>query len=163
VVIVDRERRVIGEAPALVDRLSDRSSGDARRGDLVIEAPADILGPGPAAVGPPGVLVGLVVQTPEDVDEADLIEDAREPGARLDVAPFGVELAAGEAAPHLVGGLPAVERHAAVALLLGEGVAAFVELEPVQLRIEVGLVAFQLLEADDVRLLRGEPAEQSLL
>src|SRR5207244_4650163 len=78
--------------------------------------------------------------------------------ARLDVAPFGVELAAGEAAPHLVGCLPAVERHAAVALLLGEGVAAFVELEPVQLRIQVDLVAVQLVGPDDVRLLRGYPA-----
>src|SRR5437763_2717976 len=83
VVIVDRERRVIGEAPALVDRLSHRRRGDAGRGDLVIDAPADVFRPRPAAVRPPGVLVGLVVQPPEDVDEADLVEHAREPGALL--------------------------------------------------------------------------------
>src|SRR3954463_6988629 len=45
VVIVDRERRVVGEASALVDRLSHRASSDARRGDLVIDAPADVLRP----------------------------------------------------------------------------------------------------------------------
>src|SRR2546430_5669584 len=61
VVIIDRERRVIGEAPALVDRLTDRLRCDLRRRDLVVEAPADVLGPGLAAVGPPGVLVGLGV------------------------------------------------------------------------------------------------------
>src|SRR5437899_5428955 len=80
VVIVDRERRVIREAPALVDRLADRSRRDPRRGDLVVEPPADVLRPGPAAVRPPGVLVGLVVQPPEHVDEADVVEDASEPG-----------------------------------------------------------------------------------
>src|SRR5689334_20459853 len=83
VVIVDRERRVVGEAPALVDRLSQRARRDAGRGDLVIEAPADVLGPGAATVRPPRVLVRLLIQPPEDVDEADLVEHTREPGALL--------------------------------------------------------------------------------
>src|SRR5438067_7173712 len=83
VVIVDGERRVIGKAPPLVDRLTHRGGSDRRGGDLVVEPPADILGPGLAAIGPPRVLVGLFVQPPEDVDEADLIEHPAEPGALL--------------------------------------------------------------------------------
>src|SRR5687768_15698072 len=58
VVIVDRERRVVGEALRLIDRLLACGLGDARGGDLVIDAPADILLPRLAAVRPPGVLVG---------------------------------------------------------------------------------------------------------
>src|SRR6185503_13895051 len=82
--------------------------------------------------------------------------------ARLDVAALGVELAAGETAPHLVGRTAAVERDPAIALLLREGVAGLERLQPVQLRVEIGLVALQLLQADDVRLLRRQPAEQPL-
>src|SRR5262249_52442393 len=227
-------------ARAMVDRLRDGGRGDPRRGDVAVESPADVLCPGTTAVRPPGVLIGLVVQAPEDVDEADLVEDAGEPGtllgqetrvllvrapvaqidllvrdvpvaaqddflpalaqplevqqellqetefrrlamrprrargqidgdepqvaeARLDIAPFGVELTTGEAAPHFIGSRPAVERATAVALLPREGMAALEELEAMELGVEVGLVAFQLLQADDVRLLRGEPAEESLL
>src|SRR5258708_2739354 len=82
-VIIDRQGRVVGEALLLVDRFLQRRGGDARRGDLVVDAPADVLRPGLAAVRPPGVLVGLVVDPPENVDEADLVEHAREPGALL--------------------------------------------------------------------------------
>src|SRR5688572_5111698 len=82
-VVVDDQRRVIGEAPGLVDRFSARARGDARRGDLVVDAPAYVLLPRLAAVRPPGVLVGLVVQAPEYVDEAELVEHPREPRALL--------------------------------------------------------------------------------
>src|SRR4051812_4594812 len=56
-VIVDRQRRMVGKAPALVDRLLARLRRDAGRGDLVVDAPADVLRPRLAAIGPPGVLV----------------------------------------------------------------------------------------------------------
>src|SRR5712671_70410 len=83
IVIIDRQGRVVGEALLLVDRFLVRRGGDAGRGDLVVDAPADVLRPGLAAVRPPGVLVRLVVDPPENVDEADLVEDARQPGALL--------------------------------------------------------------------------------
>src|SRR3990170_1639094 len=82
-VIVDRERRVIREAAPLVDRGLERFRGDAGRGDLVVDAPADVLRPGLAAVRPPGVLLGPGVEAPEYVDEARLVEHLRQPGALL--------------------------------------------------------------------------------
>src|SRR5688572_8510877 len=197
VVIVDRQGRMIGEAARLVDRLLHGLGRYGRRGDLVVDAPADILLPGLSPVRPPGVLVRLGVQEPEDVDIAKLVEHLREPRAllrqeagvllvalpipevdllvgdvpvaaqdevvaallqlaqmdeellqeaefgglamragrarrevhgdhpqlaeaRLDIAPFGVEFPAGEAARDLVGRRAAEERDAAVALLLRE-------------------------------------------
>src|SRR5688572_4391459 len=82
-VVVDDERRMVGKALRLVNRFAPRGRGDGRRGDLVVDAPADIFLPRLAAVRPPGVLVGLVVQLAEHVDEAELVEHAREPGALL--------------------------------------------------------------------------------
>src|SRR5687768_9956714 len=79
-VVVDDQRRVVGETLGFVDRFTPRGGGDARRGDLVVDAPADILLPRLAAVRPPGVLVGLVVQAAEYIDEAQLVEDLRQPG-----------------------------------------------------------------------------------
>src|SRR5260221_9083417 len=83
--------------------------------------------------------------------------------ARFDIAALGVELAHREAAPHLVGRGAAIERDAAVALLLGERVAGVEGLQAVQLRVEVGLVALQHLQADHVGTLRCEPAEETLV
>src|SRR5690242_947049 len=82
-VIVDRERRVIGEAPRLVDRLLQRARRDAGRRDLVVDAPADVLLPRLAAVRPPCVLLGALVQPPEHVDVAELVEHLAQPGALL--------------------------------------------------------------------------------
>src|SRR3954470_7742969 len=72
---------MVGEAAALVDRLARCGSGDARGCDLVIDAPAYVLRVSLPAVRPPRVMAGLRVQAPEHIDEADLIEDMREPGA----------------------------------------------------------------------------------
>src|SRR5262245_43214829 len=55
-VIVDRERRVIGEALFLVDPRALRFRRDPGRRDLVVDAPADVLLPCLPAVRPPGVL-----------------------------------------------------------------------------------------------------------
>src|SRR2546423_184108 len=83
ILIVDRQRRVVGEALALVDRFANRRGGDARRRHLVVDAPADVLLPGLAAVRPPGVVLRVRIEPAEDVDEADLVEHVREPGALL--------------------------------------------------------------------------------
>src|SRR5437764_3426227 len=83
VIVVDDERRVIGEAPVLVDRDRTGLRGDARRRHLVIDAPADVLLPRLPARRPERVLLGLLVDGAEDVDEADLVEYPREPGAFL--------------------------------------------------------------------------------
>src|SRR5215470_16818741 len=56
-VVVDRQRRVVGEALVLVDPRALRLRGNAGRGDLVVDAPADVLLPRLAAVRPPGVLL----------------------------------------------------------------------------------------------------------
>src|SRR6185436_3259387 len=56
-----------------------------------------------------------------------------------------------------------VQRDAAIALLLGERVAALERLHAVQSGVEVRFVALQLLQADDVGALRGEPPEHALL
>src|SRR3989338_3583060 len=72
--VIDNQRRVIGEALRLVNsrRLSPR--GDAGRGDLVIEAPADILGPCLAAIRPPGVCRQFGMQPAKHIDKANLVE-----------------------------------------------------------------------------------------
>src|SRR4051812_45963818 len=68
VLILDRQRRVVGEALLLVDRFLACLRRDARRRDLVVDAPADVLRPGLPAVRPPGVLVRLRVDSAEHVD-----------------------------------------------------------------------------------------------
>src|SRR5437762_13954325 len=67
--------------------------------------------------------------------------------ARLEVAPLGVELAALEAAPDLVRRAAAIQGDAAVAFLLGEGVAGRERLQAVQPGVEVDLMALHLLQA----------------
>src|SRR6185503_15115527 len=79
IVIVNYQRSVIGESPVRVDRRRARRRGDTRRRDLVIDAPADVLRPGLAAIRPPGVLLGLAIDPPKDVDKAQFVEYPREP------------------------------------------------------------------------------------
>src|SRR5258708_36462177 len=57
VVIVDRERRVVREAAALVDGFARGGGGDARGRDLVGDAAADGLGGGAGAGRAPGILI----------------------------------------------------------------------------------------------------------
>src|SRR5258708_19386374 len=82
--------------------------------------------------------------------------------ARFDVAALGVELAALEAALHFARRLAAVQRDAAIALLLRKGVAGLVKPEAVQLRVEIVLLAFHLLQADHSGPLRAKPPEKTL-
>ena len=74
---------MIGETLVLIDALLLRLLRDARRGDLVVDAPAHVLLVRPAAVGPPGVLIGLVVERAEHVHPAEFVEHLCEPGALL--------------------------------------------------------------------------------
>src|SRR5436190_5905933 len=81
--VVDDERRMVGEALLEVDVLAPGERRDAGRREVVVEPPADVLRPRLAAVAPPGVLLGMRVERAEDVDEAELLEQARHPGALL--------------------------------------------------------------------------------
>src|SRR3989338_2523136 len=72
--VIDNQRRVIGKALRLVDSRRPRPRGDAGRGDLVIEAPADILGPCLAALRPPPVIPQFGMQPAKHIDETCLIE-----------------------------------------------------------------------------------------
>jgi hypothetical protein len=56
---------------------------DTRRGDLIIDAPPNIFGPGLATVRPPSVSVasGFGQQLPMHIDKTDFIEHLREPRA----------------------------------------------------------------------------------
>src|SRR5438309_1613011 len=82
-VVVYRQRRVIGKTPGLEDSRLPRLSGNPWRGDLVVDAPAHVLRPRPAAVRPPGVLPRARVDSPEHVHPADPVEGLGEPGALL--------------------------------------------------------------------------------
>src|SRR5215210_6878218 len=83
VVIVDDERRMVGEAPRLVNKLLVRGLCHAGRCDLVVDSPADVFLVCLAAVRPPRVLVGLRIETTEHVDVAELVEHLGEPSALL--------------------------------------------------------------------------------
>src|SRR3990172_12656411 len=83
VTVINDQRRVIGEALVLIYALLLRLLGNARGGDLVVDAPADVFFVRPSAVGPPGVLIGLVVERAEHVHPAEFIEHLREPRALL--------------------------------------------------------------------------------
>src|SRR4030065_290439 len=83
VVVVDRQRCMIGELLVLVDALLLRRLRDAGRGDLIIDAPAYVLGIGLTAVRPPGVLIGFVVEGAEYIHPAEILENLGEPGTLL--------------------------------------------------------------------------------
>src|SRR5258706_13977002 len=80
VVVVDDQGSVIGEAAGLVDRCRARFRSDAGRGDLIVDAPADVLFPRLAAGRPVRVLLRLLVESAKHVDEAQLVEDSGKPG-----------------------------------------------------------------------------------
>jgi len=73
---------MIAEALILEDRRRFRSRGDAGCRQLVVDPPAHVLGPGLAAVGPPGVAVArrLGMKAAIDIDPTLLFEHARQPG-----------------------------------------------------------------------------------
>src|SRR5947207_7875868 len=80
-VVVDHHRRVIREALLEVDVLAQRLRRDARRREVIVKTPADVLRPRLAAVAPPGVLLRVRVEGAEHVDEADLVERVTQPRA----------------------------------------------------------------------------------
>src|SRR5271169_2764998 len=70
---------MIREAPVLVDRYGAGRGRYTRCGNLVVDAPANVVCPSLAAVRPPRVLLGLRVNAAKNVDETQFIEHAREP------------------------------------------------------------------------------------
>ena len=74
---------MIGKAFVLVDRSGAQGRFEAGADDLIIDAPADVLGPSLATVRPPRVLIRFRVQCPEGIDPAVLFENGVEPGAFL--------------------------------------------------------------------------------
>src|SRR4051812_13916129 len=83
VVVIDRERSVIGKPPPNIDLALPGERRDAGSGDLVVDPPADVLGPSLPEVRPPRVARGPWIEHAEDVDESVGLEDAREPFALL--------------------------------------------------------------------------------
>src|SRR5262245_5589397 len=79
------------------------------------------------------------------------------------VTPLVVELARTETVDDLVGAGAAVERDAAIALFLRAAENVVVVPEREGGAGEVGLLRLDLLQADDVGLLPGEPAVKALL
>src|SRR5690606_1865564 len=81
VVVVDGQGGVVAESLRFVDgRLSCRGS-EPRRGNLIVDAPAHILGPCLTAVAPPGIPVagGFRVEAAVDVDPALFFEHPCQP------------------------------------------------------------------------------------
>src|SRR5271156_244603 len=70
---------MVRKAPVLVDRYRAGRGRYTRRGNLVVDAPADVVCPCLAAVRPPCVLFRLRVDAAKDVDEAQFVEHARKP------------------------------------------------------------------------------------
>src|SRR5690606_22676002 len=69
-VVVDDERRVVGEALLAVDRARTQALAQGRGHELVVDAPADVVGTGRAAVAPPGVVLAFRVERAIGVDPA---------------------------------------------------------------------------------------------
>src|SRR6266850_5091314 len=83
IAVVDGERRVVGEAPALVDGTALHAVAKRFGDDLIVDAPADVLRPGRPGIGPPRVLIGLLVDDTKCVNVARGSDQLIEPGALL--------------------------------------------------------------------------------
>src|SRR3546814_8102577 len=90
--VVDRERRVVGEARLAQDRTALQAIAQRRRHELVIDAPTDVVGARRATVAPPGVVLAFRVERAVGVDppahargravaSAVVADPAVEPGA----------------------------------------------------------------------------------
>src|SRR3546814_12830179 len=60
--VVDRERRVVGEARLAQDRTALQAIAQRRRHELVIDAPTAVVDPRRATVAPPRVVLALRVE-----------------------------------------------------------------------------------------------------
>lgn len=70
----------------LLVRINRRSAGGGRHvfgGQMIVDAPADVLGTRLTALAPPGVLLGSGVDKTEDVAPTVLLEQIRQPLAFL--------------------------------------------------------------------------------
>src|SRR4029077_1508570 len=83
--VFDDQGRVVAESARLVHLAAARPRRQLGCGDLVVDAPADVVGPGLAAVAPPriGLAGRFRVQPPVYVDPPELVEHAADPGPLL--------------------------------------------------------------------------------
>src|SRR5688572_23192824 len=74
---------MVRKPPPRIDIAALRARGNPRSGDLVVDAPAHVLGASLAEIRPPRVAIGARVEHAEDVHEAMRLEEPREPLALL--------------------------------------------------------------------------------
>jgi len=74
---------VIGKTFCLVNRNLRSFAGNRGRGNLIIDAPAYVLGPRLPPIGPPRVLLRFQVDAAEYIDPSKLVENLAEPGTLL--------------------------------------------------------------------------------
>src|SRR5580658_2043778 len=82
--------------------------------------------------------------------------------ACLEIASLAIELCLAEAVDHLVDAVARVERHPGVALAVGLAEVALVAGQPGVVSVELSLLTTCLLQADEIRSLAAQPAEQAL-
>src|SRR5574343_77928 len=84
-VVIDDQRSMVGKALGLVNTGLDRRRRNTWSSDLIIDAPPDVLGPGLAAIAPPGVGLfgGIRIEVAIDIDPAQFVEDLAQPGPLL--------------------------------------------------------------------------------
>src|SRR5210317_669100 len=78
-IVIHCQRRVIGESLVAIDIGTNDLVAKPGRHDMVVDAPADVLVPGAPAIGPPGVLLRLLVDRPERVDPSIASKDLVQP------------------------------------------------------------------------------------
>lgn len=230
---------MVGETLRFVYVGTTSGTGKTLADDLIVDSPANILGPSLSAIRPPSVLLSLGIHFPERIDIALLVEQSIEPRALLgqepgvfpirlpvtqidflvrnvpiatqdvvafpptqlaqmrqktlekaelrslsiragspggkiqghhgqlaeasfQVAPFTIEFVNPEAADHFVRLLPAIKCDSGVARPLGVVKVAVKSRDIDIVALQLGLLGFGFLQADDVRLLVAQPREGSL-
>src|SRR3569623_3603983 len=94
-VIVENQWSVVGKLLALVDAGGRDLVLQARRDDVIVDAPTDVLFIRRAAVAPPGVglALGIRMQGAITVDPADVVENGVQPRALVRQEAGGLEVA----------------------------------------------------------------------
>src|SRR5690349_4671332 len=137
--IVDRVRRMVGEALLAVDRAGAHALAQGRRADLVVDAPPHIVLARPPTVGPPCVFDRLGLDRAEAVDPATGVEQEVQPGALLRQT-TGVLLVGGPVLDVVLGvdDVPVAADH-----IITAAVEPLVEDRPEEIhRLELELLAF---------------------
>src|SRR5690625_3782663 len=73
-IIIQRQRRMIGQALFPVYGFGDRLGRQPRRRHMVVDAPSDVVVPGAAAIRPPGELVRIRVDAAKHIHQPEFVE-----------------------------------------------------------------------------------------